>query len=119
MRELILLILLIPTPLISSASFIQDTTTIYGSATDSTKLNSILNTIKKGGKKGIKFINELLKRHKVPDDYIPVNSVDFVDRNEFDSSINIDSIKNAISQNSKKNILRGKISSTKYSRPKN
>ena len=108
MRLLISLILLVTIPSISSASFIQDTTTVYGSATDSTKLNSILNTIKKGGKKGIKFINELLKRHKVPDDYIPVNSIDFVGRNEFDNSINIDSIKNTISQNSKKNILKGK-----------
>ena len=88
------------------ADYLQDTTTV----SNSTKFNSILNTIGKGGKKGIQFINELLKRHKVPEGYIPVNSVEFVDRNEFDNSINIDSIKNVISKNSKKNILRGKNS---------
>ena len=79
MRLLIPLIFLFISPSISSAFYIQDdTTTIYRSAVDSTKLNSILNKIKKGGKKGIQFINELLKRHKVPDDYIPVNSIGFV-----------------------------------------
>tara|TARA_Y100001958_G_C21241405_1_gene569262 strand:- start:169 stop:1728 length:1560 start_codon:yes stop_codon:yes gene_type:complete len=93
-------------PTVLKADYLQDTTTI----SDSTKFNSILNTIRKGGKKGIQLINELLKRHKVPEGYIPVNSVEFVDRNEFDNSINIDSIKNVISKNSKKNILRGKNS---------
>ena len=67
MKLLIPLILLVTIPTISSVLFIR-----YYNLRISNRLNKAQFNpkYKKGGKKGIKFINELLKRHKVPDDYI-------------------------------------------------
>jgi len=109
-RSLILILTTI-NPLFSKGYEIIDTkSTVHSSSADTTKLKSVFKSIKKGGKKTGQFFRELLKRHKIPPNYIPVNSVDFVDRNEFYNSIDVDSIKNYFSQNSKKSILKGKNS---------
>ena len=82
-RSLILILTTI-NPLFSKGYEIIDTKfTVHSSSADTTKLKSVL-------KNTGQFFRELLKRHKIPPNYIPVNSVDFVDRNEFYNSIDVE-----------------------------